>query len=118
MSVPDHFTVDVDATLGGGLSINTGTVGVDIKNIPKLSLGIDPLDIAVRPLDIAIKPLEVWFGLKEVPRIRVHVPANFSVCLSCSVANSWHSSCAAKVRSSPNHMWPDRARNAGRTRTD
>jgi hypothetical protein len=73
--IPDHLTLDVDANLSGGLSINAGTVGVDIKEIPKLSIGIDPLDIA-------IKPLEVWFGLKEVPRIRVHLPAYFSVCLS------------------------------------
>jgi hypothetical protein len=64
MSVPDHFSVDVD--LAGGLGIN-------ITQVPRLTLGIDP---------VTINPLEVWLGLKEVPRIRVHLPANFSICLS------------------------------------
>src|SRR6266508_7052539 len=51
--------------------------------LPKIQIGLDP--ITIEPLTvnpITINPLDVSIRLKEIPSIRTHVPANFSVGVS------------------------------------
>lgn len=93
MSVPDSFDVDLSGSVGTRVS---GGLAIDITHIPKLSLTLDPLDVNLRPLDITIRPLDITvrpldiklqpidlsIALKEVPRIRGHIPADFSLCVS------------------------------------
>ena len=80
---PDEYNIDF---VGGPLEISGGlgvdvvgpvelagipdTFHIDITHIPKISLGIDPLTI--NPVDVSVR-------LKEIPSIRGHVPANFTV---------------------------------------
>lgn len=83
VNVPSTYEHDVDVT-----SIPTITIGsvgpvtisgipdtyhIDITNLPKISLSIDPLKI---------EPLDISFKLKEIPAIRAHVPMNYCVGLS------------------------------------
>lgn len=72
--------VDLSGDVGVGLAFDNH-LGVDVPtsydfdltHIPKISIGLDP---------ITINPLEVSVRLKEIPSIRTHVPANFTVGLS------------------------------------
>lgn len=46
---------------------------IHIKELPKIQLSIDPIEI---------KPVDISLRLKEIPSIRCHLPANFSVGMS------------------------------------
>ena len=78
-------SVDVDLTFKDALDVDLSvfptTFGIDIThiaNIPKISIGLDP--ITIEPL--TINPLDVSVRLKEIPSIRTHIPANFAIGLS------------------------------------
>jgi hypothetical protein len=72
--------VDLSGDVGVGLTFDN-RLGVDIPtsysfditHIPKISIGLDP--ITVSPLDVSVR-------IKEVPSLRTHVPANFTLGLS------------------------------------
>jgi hypothetical protein len=72
--------VDLSGDVGVGLTFDN-RLGVDIPtsysfditHIPKISIGLDP--ITVNPLDVSVR-------IKEVPSLRTHVPANFTLGLS------------------------------------
>lgn len=76
---PQPLAVDVDVTdpveLAGTVKVDgiPSTYHINIDNIAKITLGVDPLTI--KPLDVAVR-------LKEFPSIRGHIPANFTVGLS------------------------------------
>lgn len=91
MSIPDDFNVDLD--LSGSVRVDGGVEHrINLTHIPKLQLGLDKVQLGVDKLVIGLDPLtinpltlnpiDLWVGLKEVPRIRVHLPANFSVGLN------------------------------------
>ncbi|MBV8772477.1 MAG: hypothetical protein JO166_09135 [Deltaproteobacteria bacterium] len=48
-------------------------IKIDIENIPHIRIGLDPL---------TINPVELDLKLTEIPSIRAHLPANFTVGLS------------------------------------
>jgi hypothetical protein len=50
---------------------------LEINEIPKIQLGIDEVQLASDPLEI--KPVDVSLRLKELPSIRIHLPADFKV---------------------------------------
>jgi hypothetical protein len=50
---------------------------LEINEIPKIQLGIDEVQLASDPLEI--KPVDVSVRLKELPSIRIHLPADFKV---------------------------------------
>jgi hypothetical protein len=69
----------VDLELSGGFSLSFGNqVSVGLSGIPtsytftipKLTVGLDP--VTINPLDVSVR-------LKEIPSIRTHVPANFTL---------------------------------------
>jgi hypothetical protein len=74
------MTTDLTGSLGTVLSGGLGAIGpltlagipttfhIDIDKIPKIHLGVDPIDLNLR--------------IKEIPNIRGHLPADFSVGLS------------------------------------
>jgi hypothetical protein len=73
--IPSHYTVDLDLVSPVELTgIPTG-FQFDIKSLPKIQIGLDP--ITVNP--ITLNPLDVSVRLKEVPSVRVHIPATFTV---------------------------------------
>ncbi|MHC4953479.1 MAG: hypothetical protein ACYTGZ_06285 [Planctomycetota bacterium] len=52
---------------------------IDITNIPKIDLHIDPLEVDVTLQPIQVNPLDVSVRLKEIPSIRAHVPSHHCV---------------------------------------
>jgi len=75
VDVNHHFKDPLD------VDILPTTFGIDITHIadiPKISIGVDP--ITIEP--ITINPLDVSVRLKEIPSIRTHIPANFAIGLS------------------------------------
>lgn len=72
--------VDLSGDVGVGLTFDN-RLGVDIPtsysfditHLPKISIGLDP--ITINPLDVSVR-------IKEVPSLRTHVPANFTLGLS------------------------------------
>jgi hypothetical protein len=96
VGVPSHF--DVDATLHGSLgSVGPVTVGgslssigpvgpvsiagipdtfhINIDHIPKIQIGVDPVTLHLDPVEFSL-------SIKEIPSVRGHLPADFSVGLS------------------------------------
>jgi hypothetical protein len=72
VDVNHHFkdALDVDispTTFGFNLDIT------HIADIPKISIGVDP--ITINPVDVSVR-------IKEIPSIRAHIPANFAIGLS------------------------------------
>ena len=72
--------VDLSGDVGVGLTFDNHlgvdiptSYSFDITHIPKISIGLDP--ITVNPLDVSVR-------IKEVPSLRTHVPANFTLGLS------------------------------------
>jgi hypothetical protein len=51
------------------------TFHIDIDKIAKISIGLDPVRLHLDPVDLNMR-------IKEIPSIRAHLPANFSVGLS------------------------------------
>lgn len=77
VDVPDSFDIGVD--LDGSLELEgSPTFNIDVRNLPKITLGIDP--ITVNPL--TINPVDVTVRWTEAPSIRGHIPADFSLGLS------------------------------------
>jgi len=77
--------VDVSGDLGVGhtfdnhLGVDIPTsYSIDITNIPKISIDVDP--VTINP--VTINPLDVSVRIKEIPSIRTHVPANFTLGIS------------------------------------
>ena len=85
MGVPSSFDIDVTdlpsitvSSVGpiGPVTIagipNPMHIAID-SPLPKIQLGLDPLEV---------KPLSISMALKEMPSIRGHLPADFSIGLS------------------------------------
>jgi hypothetical protein len=83
--VSESVDADLSGDFGVGLTFDNHlavdiptSYDFDITSIPKIEIGLDP--ITINPL--TIEPLDVSVRLKEIPSIRTHVPANFTVGLS------------------------------------
>jgi hypothetical protein len=83
VNIPSSYDHDVDVTSIPPINVSSvGPVGpvtvngipdtyhIDITNIPKIELNIDPIEI---------KPLDLSLRLKEIPSVRGHLPADFCV---------------------------------------
>jgi len=67
-----------DNDLGVDLSGIPSSFTLDVTHLPKIAIGLDPIKlepITVRPLDVSVR-------IKEIPSIRTHVPALFTLGLS------------------------------------
>lgn len=63
--IPDHYTITVD-------------------KLPKIEIGVDPLQgtLTINPVTLNVGPLETSLAIKEIPSVRVHLPANYALALS------------------------------------
>jgi hypothetical protein len=70
--IPSNFHASLD---------NVPTITLDIK---PLTLDIKPLTLEIKPVTVSldVKPVDVSLRLKEIPSIRAHVPADFTLALS------------------------------------
>lgn len=84
VDVPDNYTIalDVDGhmVVSGDLDVDADIriptayqIGMGIDRMPKIQLGLDPVEL--RPVDLSLR-------LKEIPPIRMHLPADFRVGLA------------------------------------
>lgn len=60
------------------LTINPLSIG--ITKIPHVQIGLDPIE--VKPLTVNLGPIELNLAIKEIPSVRVHLPAHFGLGLS------------------------------------
>jgi hypothetical protein len=56
------------------------TYHINVEKLPKIFFGIDPLTI--NPLTLHLDPLDLNVSIKELPSMRTHVPADFTIGLS------------------------------------
>jgi hypothetical protein len=64
--IPDTFHINIDKL--DKIAIGVDPVHLAVDSLPKISLGLDAINVSLR--------------LTEIPSIRAHVPADFSVGLS------------------------------------
>lgn len=92
--VPDPLNVNLSGALGtvGPVGVNPITVNsvgpigpvtlagldnihINIDKLPKILIGVDPVSLHLDPIDFSMR-------IKEIPNVRMHLPANFGVGLS------------------------------------
>ena len=66
--IPSQYTVDLD--LVSPVDLTGIPSSFEITSLPKIQIGMDP--ITVNPLDVSVR-------IKEVPSLRTHVPAHYTV---------------------------------------
>lgn len=68
--IPSNYTVDMSLDLVSPVELAgiPSSYQLDITNLPKIQIGLDP--ITINPLTLSLK-------ITEIPSIRAHVPANF-----------------------------------------
>jgi hypothetical protein len=64
--------------LGVDLSGIPSSYQLDVTHLPKIEIALDPIELE----PITVNPLDVSVRLKEIPSIRTHVPALFTLGLS------------------------------------
>ncbi|MGF1643718.1 MAG: hypothetical protein ACFCUJ_08725 [Thiotrichales bacterium] len=92
--------LSIDSNLSGSLnSIVSGSLGaigpvtvagipdaysISIDQLPKIEIGIDPLEgtLTLKPITVTLTPIETNIAIKEIPSVRVHLPANYALALS------------------------------------
>lgn len=55
-----------------------------VTELPKIQIGVDPLHgtVKLEPVRLDIGPIETSLSIKEIPSVRMHLPANYQVALS------------------------------------
>jgi hypothetical protein len=87
VNIPQPFVLDggIDTQLGGSVDTHiSGSLDSHISGIPDhFTISIDQLPKIQLALDpVELKPLDLSLRLKEIPAVRVHLPADFRVGLS------------------------------------
>ena len=94
--VPITMLNTVPVAVSGGLdSIGpVGPVTLDgipdtfhfyVEKLPKIQIGIDPLSVSVEKLpkiQLGVDPLTLNIAVKEIPSVRTHIPADYSLGVS------------------------------------
>jgi hypothetical protein len=82
VDIPQPFVLDggIDTNLGGGVDSRlSGTVGTNITGIPTtFTINIDQLP----KIQLGLDPVDLSLSIKELPSMRIHLPADFRVGLS------------------------------------
>lgn len=88
-TMPQPLETDISGSLG---SIGPVTVAgipdtfhIDVDKLPQIDLKIEPVTlnpVTINPLTLELKPVDLNLSIKQIPDIRAHLPANFSVGLS------------------------------------
>jgi hypothetical protein len=89
VSIPQPFKSTISGSLGtvGPVTVAgiPDTFHIDIDKIPKIQLGIDPVTlnpVTLNPVTLRLDPIDLNMSIKEIPNIRAHLPADFTVGLS------------------------------------
>ena len=73
--IPSNYTVDLDLISPVELNGIPTNFQVDIKSLPKIQIGLD--NITINPL--TVNPLDVSVAITQIPSVRTHVPAAFTI---------------------------------------
>lgn len=68
--IPSHYSVDLDLVSPVDLTGIPSSIKVDITSLPRIQIGLDP--ITLNPVDVSVR-------LKEIPSVRAHIPAAFTL---------------------------------------
>jgi len=68
--IPDHYTITLNP--------------ITLNPLPKIQFGVDPLEskVTLAPITLSVAPVSTSVSIKEVPSLRTHLPANYSLALS------------------------------------
>lgn len=84
VSVPQPFKTKISGSMGsvGPVTISgiPDTYHINVDNIAKITLGMDP--ITINPMTVTLNPIDLNLAIKEIPNVRGHLPADFSIGLS------------------------------------
>jgi len=84
VSVPQPFKTKISGSMGsvGPVTVSgiPNTYHINVDKIAKIELGMDPLTI--NPLKVTLDPIDLNLAIKEIPNVRGHLPADFSIGLS------------------------------------
>jgi hypothetical protein len=84
VSIPQPFDSHVSGSLGSVGPVTVAgipdTFHISIDTLPKIQLGVDPLTI--NPVTLHLDPIDLNMSIKEIPNVRAHLPADFTVGLS------------------------------------
>jgi hypothetical protein len=88
LTVDSNLSGAVDSHISGSIDVGTVTLaGIPntythhIREIAKITIGVDPLESTVtfEPITLKLAPVESSISIKEIPSVRTHLPANYSV---------------------------------------
>ena len=69
-SIPKDYHFDLDVVSSVQLAGIPSSYRFDINSLPKIQIAVDP--ITINPVDVSVR-------LKEVPSVRSHIPAHFTL---------------------------------------
>lgn len=83
VSIPNPMGLRIGA---GGPPIAVAPLTLGISDLPKIQVGLDKLQVgldkvqvALDKIQIGVDPLDVSIRLKEIPSVRMHLPAHFEI---------------------------------------
>jgi hypothetical protein len=91
LSIDSSLSGSVDSKISGSINVSPVTVAgipssydFHIKELPKITFGVDPLTSTVtfQPITLTLSPVDTNISIKEIPSVRAHFPANYCVALS------------------------------------
>ena len=76
--------VSADVTFDNQLDVDISglpsSYTIDLHNVAKIPIGLDPITLNPITLNpVTIEPLDVSVSIKEIPSIRAHIPALFTL---------------------------------------
>jgi hypothetical protein len=84
VSIPQPFNTDISGSIGSVGPVTVAgipsTFTINIGTLPQIDLKLEP--ITLNPVTLDLKPVDLNLSIKQLPNIRAHIPANFSVGLS------------------------------------
>ena len=88
VSIPQPFKTSISGALGSVGPVTVAgipsTFHIGIDSLPQIDIKYEPivLELKVDPVTLELKPIDFNVSIKEIPSIRAHLPADFSVGLS------------------------------------
>jgi hypothetical protein len=84
VSIPQPFNTDISGSIGSVGPVTVAgipsTFTINVGTLPQIDLKLEP--ITIHPVTLDLKPVDINLSIKQLPNIRAHIPANFSVGLS------------------------------------
>jgi hypothetical protein len=87
VDIPNPMGVNLD--LIGPVELNPvklegipDTFHIDVTHLPKIQIGLDKIELGLPKIEIGLDPLTLSVAITEIPRVRAHLPAHFTLGMS------------------------------------